>query len=266
MTMMLYLLVGSWMAVANGEVPMILQNMMMMAVQSKSLTSRSVEWGLKERGVRYIIGSDEVGRGCLAGPVMAASCCILTDNFEAYEPIDMLNDSKVLSPAKREAIYQHIVDRPDIYAWHVAERSHAQIDETNILKATMECFAESIEQLVKRYQLPVEGDDNENPNVSQSYCIVDGNKSPKLNVETLGGKLPCRPFVKADSQVYTVALASVIAKVTRDALLKETMHPLYPQYGFDRHKGYGTKDHIIAIHKHGPCPIHRLSFKPLKGR
>lgn len=209
-----------------------------------------VEKGLKkDRNFFPILGSDESGRGCVAGPVVAATCAILCDDWNDYTPIPDVRDSKELAPEQRQAIYDQVVASPDTYAWSVAERSHQVIDESNILLATMECFKDSIEQVVAQ----LSGDHN-------AYSIVDGKKGPKLSID-----IPSRPWVQGDKEVYSVALASIIAKVSRDRMSKE-WHRLYPEYGFDVHNGYATKDHVEAIHRYGPCPIHRLSFKTLKGR
>lgn len=209
-----------------------------------------VERGLKQdRGLFPILGSDESGRGCVAGPVVAATCAIWCDDWSDYHPIPNVRDSKELSVQERQEIYQHVMAHPEVYTWSVAERSNTMIDETNIMVATMECFKESIEQVALRL-----------PNIQNAYSIVDGKKGPKLGI-----KLPSRPWVQGDKQVYSVALASIIAKVTRDTMA-EDWHRQYPEYGFNEHKGYATRDHIEAIHKYGPCPIHRRSFKTLRGR
>jgi ribonuclease HII len=208
-----------------------------------------VEKGLNKRGFHPIIGSDESGTGSIAGPVIAASCCILTEDWSDYIPIDGVDDSKAVSPEERERIYEEVVSQPDVYNWEIAYRSNQEIDDVNILMATMECFKESIEKVTERL-----------PEDHQAYSIVDGQKTPKLAV-----KVPCRPWVKGDAEVYTVALASILAKVSIDRLAAE-WHATYPEYGFDVHKGYATRDHIEAIHRYGPCPLHRLSFKSLKGR
>lgn len=213
----------------------------------KSLLTRSVESGLHERGFRFVVGSDEAGRGCIAGPVVVASCCLLSNAQPCIQDVD---DSKNLCREERNRIHDEILARPDIYAWTVAERSNVDIAESNILLATVDGFCESIESLVEDYDLPL----------NETYCIVDGKKAPKLSIP-----VSCRPYVKGDSKVYTVALASILAKVTRDRIMVDA-HELYPVYGFDEHKGYPTRDHIQAIHTHGPCPLHRMSFKPLKGR
>jgi len=214
---------------------------------AKSLSTRSVESDLHKRGFPFIIGSDEAGRGCIAGPVVVASCCCLS---YTQPSIDGVDDSKNLSEEERRRIYHEILIQPDVYAWTVAESSNVDIEESNILKATMESFRESIEDLVTQFELPF----------NETYSIVDGKKTPKLSIP-----VPCRPYVKGDSKVYTVALASVIAKVTRDHIMINA-HELFPEYGFNKHKGYPTRDHIQAIHTHGHCPLHRMSFKPLKGR
>jgi ribonuclease HII len=208
----------------------------------------AIEKELTDRGFHPIIGSDESGRGCIAGPVIAASCCILQDLSE-YTPIEGVGDSKTLSPEERLRIYKQVLDQPDIYAWEVALRSNTEIEDSNILLATMECFAESIEKLSESI-----------PEDHNAYSIVDGKKGPKLAVD-----IPSRPWVKGDAEVYSVGLASIIAKVTRDNLAMQWNND-YPEYGFDIHKGYATKDHIEALHTHGPCPLHRMSFKSLKGR
>ncbi len=258
-----------------------------------------------DRGVSFVLGSDESGTGCIAGPVVAATCCILPLGMPSwggggpppasssaaaavkrplgqYDPIRLvvsdgtrIRDSKQLTSDERDAIYQEIVDNPHIYDLTVAQRSNQQIDATNnILTSAMECFQESIQELADDFLLCTgsnsinEDDDDDNGGGSSCSCysIVDGRKAPKIRLAGGGGGLmPCRPFVKADSQVLTVALASVIAKVTRDRMAPE-WHERYPQYGFDVHKGYATREHIEAIHRHGPCPLHRMTFKSLKGR
>lgn len=221
----------------------------------------AVEKDLIEFGGYYpIIGSDESGRGSIAGPVVAASCAIIVskeDFWSNYQPIEGVGDSKTLTPETRQRIYNEIINQPNVYAWKVATRSNTEIDKSNILLAAMEAFSESIEQLVLESSL-VES------NQATAYSIVDGKKSPKLS-PNVQKTIPCRPWVKGDAEVYTVALASIIARVTIDQLSKE-WHELYPQYRFDVHKGYATKEHIEAIHKYGPCPLHRMSFKSLKGR
>jgi ribonuclease HII len=282
---------------------------------------------ITDRGYSYILGSDETGRGSIAGPVVTATCCILTltnnnenENGEKTiidasdlptvgllsPPADgrndnnsppnssnnnnninsLIKDSKQLSPEDRERIYEAIVNNPQVYAFSVAQRSNTEIDDTsNIQLATMDAFQESIEDLAENTVFPYifsrqQNGSNSNVNTKDTatatstivipddwedcgcYGIVDGKKSPKIS--TLPS-FPSRPMVQADKQVYTVALASIIAKVTLDRMFKE-WHKEYPNYGFDQNLGYATKDHIEAIHKYGPCPLHRMTFKSLKGR
>ena len=204
------------------------------------------------RGYKHVIGSDEAGRGALAGPVVAASCCILTDDIQSFEPIAGVDDSKALTVEDRRRIYDQVINQPDTYAISVAEVSNEAVDEVNILVATMDCFRQSIEGLVHERGF----------DPTESYGIVDGKKSPKL-VNCPG--LSCRPWVKADTEVYSVAIASIVAKTVRDDLMI-AMHETYPQYDFASNKGYNSADHLIAIHNHGACPIHRMSFAALKDR
>ena len=208
----------------------------------------AVEVDVEARGYHPIIGSDESGRGCIAGPVVAASCCILAD-LSHYQPIEGVADSKLLSPSDRERIFEEVTSHPNIYAWHISQRSSQDIDNSNIMIATMECFKDSIEGLVATL-----------PSNHTAYSIVDGEKTPKLSVG-----VPCRPYVGGDKHVYTVSLASILAKVTRDRLAV-AWHDNFPEYGFDQNKGYITPEHTYAIHKLGPCPLHRRSFKSLRGR
>ena len=233
-----------------------------------------------EKGYSYILGSDETGRGSIAGPVVTASCCILTlqdpTTQQLIDPNELptsallppnsgIKDSKQLSPNEREAIYDIVMENSHTYAVSVAQRSNTEIDETgNILTSTMECFVESIQDLAETKVFPHAESIVSNPTeiASSCYGIVDGKKAPKLSLDA---SFPCRPMVKADQQVYTVALASIIAKVTLDRMFLE-FHQAYPHYNFDQNLGYATKEHIEAIHQHGPCPLHRMTTKSLKGR
>mmetsp|Transcript_9129 Transcript_9129/g.13816 ORF Transcript_9129/g.13816 Transcript_9129/m.13816 type:complete len:244 (-) Transcript_9129:31-762(-) len=214
----------------------------------------SIENQLLQKGYEYIIGTDEVGRGAIAGPVLSTSCCIFINNFEGpVELIHGVDDSKNLSEEARMVIFQKIMENPSVYKFRCAQRSPEQIGETNILKATMECFQESIQEIVINEEIPMD----------LAYAVCDGKSTPKL----AGGPtpIPCRPMVNADGKVYTVSLASIIAKVTRDRIMTEA-HELWPQYNFHLNKGYRTRDHVERIHKYGACPLHRMSFKALKHR
>jgi len=221
------------------------------------------EQSIRSRGYPYVVGCDDTGRGSIAGPVMTAACCLLlkpslsSDDVnailqkEAEDVFSLVKDSKVLTDAMRNTIYQKILNKSDLYAYSFAQRDAQDIDRLNVQKASMECFAESIETLVTEYKLPF----------NETYCLVDGIKSPKLM-----SSIPCRPFVQGDTHILTISMASILAKVKRDQYMITEAHRLYPCYGFDINKGYATRDHIMAIHKHGPSPLHRMTFRSLKGR
>ncbi|MBI2430294.1 MAG: ribonuclease HII [Ignavibacteriales bacterium] len=181
------------------------------------------------QGVRYIAGVDEAGRGPLAGPVVASAVI-----FEQGIVIDGVNDSKKLTEKKREELF-HIIHEQAL-AIGIGIVSHEVIDRINILQASFLAMNKALENLK---QIP-------------QQLLVDGNffRHEKYPVENI---------IKGDSLSHSIAAASIIAKVTRDALMKE-LHEQYPQYGFAKHKGYGTKAHIEAIQKYGYSPIHRRSF------
>lgn len=202
---------------------------------------------LRKRGFTTILGSDESGNGCIAGPIVVATCGLLRDDVE---PIDGVNDSKLLSHDEVQRIYEIVASNEEIYAWNIVLASQEEIDKDDVPTATKQAMRKSIETLVLDYNLQVD----------KTYAIVDGHKTPKLTIA-----LKCRPWVKGDAQVYTVALASILARHTHNKLVKE-MHGMYPEYGFNHNRGYPTRDHIVAIHTHGPSPLHRLTAKPLKGR
>lgn len=183
-----------------------------------------------KRGYKYICGVDEAGRGPLAGPVCAAAV-ILPDGCV----IEGLNDSKKISAKKRERLYDEIIEKA--VGWSVAFGSVEEIESVNILNATYLAMNRAIDGL------PVKAD----------YAIIDGNRVPD------GIKIPCETVVGGDSKSCSVAAASIIAKVTRDRLLMEYDRQ-YPEYGFAKHKGYGTAAHYDAIRKYGITPIHRPSF------
>ncbi len=184
----------------------------------------------RNSGFKYVCGVDEAGRGPLAGPVCAAAV-ILPENCE----IEGLNDSKKLSEKKREALYDVITEKAVAYS--IAYGTIEEIEEFNILNATFLAMNRAIDGL----------------NVSAEVALIDGNRVPK------DIKIPCETVIKGDSKSYSVAAASILAKVTRDRLLYE-YDKQYPQYGFAGHKGYGTKAHYAAIAEHGITPVHRPSF------
>ena len=190
----------------------------------------SFENAAAKRGSLYICGVDEAGRGPLAGPVCAAAV-ILPNGTE----IAGLNDSKALSEKKREALYDVIIETAVSYG--IAFASVEEIEKHNILGATFLAMNRAVEML----------------NPAADYALIDGNKIP-TNI-----KVPSEAIVKGDSKSMSIAAASVLAKVTRDRLMLE-YHEKYPQYGFENHKGYGTKAHCEAILKYGPTNIHRPFF------
>ena len=177
-------------------------------------------------------GVDEAGRGPLAGPVVAAA--VILDDLR---PIKGLADSKTLTAARREKLYDEI--RAKALCCSVAEASVAEIDELNILQATMLAMRRAVEGLRLK---PVK-------------VLVDGNRIPKLD-------MLAEAIVKGDSKVQAISAASILAKVTRDRWCAE-LHDKFPQYGFDQHKGYGTAQHVAALNKFGACPEHRRTFAPV---
>ncbi len=186
------------------------------------------------------IGVDEAGRGPLAGSVVAAAV-ILPPDFHLYG----LTDSKKLSEKKRDSLYQQITDQCD---WSVAEASSIEIDQINILQATMLAMKRAIIDLQEEY--------SKYRGKTIFNVMVDGNHCP--------GIANCIAIVKGDLSESTISAASIIAKVTRDRQMRE-LDSQYPQYGFAQHKGYGTRKHILALSKYGPIQgIHRHTFSPIK--
>jgi len=186
------------------------------------------------------IGVDEAGRGPLVGSVVAAAV-ILPPDFHLYG----LTDSKKLSEKKRDSLYQQITDQCD---WSVAEASSIEIDQINILQATMLAMKRAIIDLQEEY--------SKYRGKTIFNVMVDGNYCPDI--------ANCIAIVKGDLSEPTISAASIIAKVTRDRQMRE-LDSQYPQYGFAQHKGYGTRKHILALSKYGPIQgIHRHTFSPIK--
>jgi ribonuclease HII len=204
-----------------------------------------------KRGYQYVIGSDESGCGCLAGPIIAASCCILTD-LATYVPIDGVDDSKLLSLLERERIYSLVMDHPEIYQSSIITRTNVDIDATSVQDATISGLQESIETLVSN--MPSRTNDDK----KSLYSIVDGHRSPRLPFTS-------RPFKGGDAIVYTVALASILARVTHDRIMLQAAKD-YPLYEFLENGGYASPAHLVALDKHGPSSLHRKSCKPVRGR
>ena len=185
---------------------------------------------LYEKGIEYICGIDEAGRGPLAGPVVVGAVIMPKDSF-----IEGVNDSKKISEKKREKIYDQILDEAIAYSIGVIDRD--TIDEINILNATKLGVKKAVSTLKQRPEV----------------IMVDA----LTGIDTDG--IPYISVVKGDAKNYSIAAASIIAKVTRDRMMKE-WDEVYPDYGFAKHKGYGTAEHIRIIKEKGPCLIHRKSF------
>jgi len=189
---------------------------------------------VREKGFRFIAGVDEAGRGPLAGPVVAAAC-ILPEGFL----LENLNDSKLLTPALREKLYHQLIDNPQVQ-YGIGIVDPKTIDEINILQASFKAMLIAVENLPQR----------------PDYLLIDGKQIPNQAI-------PAEGIIKGDSLSQSIAAASILAKYTRDQIMDEN-HKRWPNYGFASHKGYATKAHIDAIKAHGPCPVHRLSFEPVK--
>lgn len=189
-----------------------------------------IEKEIIESGKKIVAGVDEAGRGPLAGPVCAASV-ILPVDLE----IEGLNDSKKLSEKKREKLYDIIIDKAVAYDIQLVDNEI--IDEINILQATMLAMTNAVNSL----------------SVKPDFVIIDGNRLP----EQL--EIPAKAVVKGDAKSMSIAAASILAKVTRDRLMLELAKE-YPEYEFERHKGYGTKLHCEKLREFGPCKIHRKTF------
>lgn len=183
----------------------------------------------EEKGFRAVCGIDEAGRGPLAGPVCAAAVILPIDC-----QIEGLDDSKKLSEAKREALFQEV--QSHAVAYGIGWASEQEIDQINILQATFLAMNRAVEALTQM----------------ADYALVDGNRMPPLPISG-------ETVVKGDGKCACIAAASILAKVSRDRLLRE-LDKQYPEYGFGEHKGYGTKGHYEAIKKYGILPIHRRSF------
>lgn len=191
---------------------------------------KEIESRLYKEGIETICGIDEAGRGPLAGPVVVAAV-IMPKNSQ----IEGVNDSKKVSEKKREMLYEQIIKEAISYSVGIIDQK--EIDEINILNATKKGLTLAIKEL----------------KVKPNIILVDA----LTKIDTLG--IPYTSIVKGDAKSYSIASASIIAKVTRDRIMRE-WDEVYPQYGFEKHKGYGTKMHIDVIKEYGICPLHRLSF------
>ncbi|MEW6089111.1 MAG: ribonuclease HII [bacterium] len=185
------------------------------------------------KGCNFIAGVDEVGRGPLAGPVVA---CALILPKEFY--LEEIDDSKKLSPRKREELFDIIKNKA--LTLGLGRVDENVVDRINVRQA---CFL-AMKKAIKSLE------------IKPGCLLVDGEKIPQIGI-------PQIPVIRGDSLSFTISSASIIAKVTRDRLMDE-YHKLWPEYNFINHKGYGTKEHLLSLKKHGPCPIHRRSYQPVK--
>lgn len=182
-----------------------------------------------------VAGLDEAGRGPLAGPVVAAA--IIIPGLECH-PVRII-DSKKLTPSRREAAFLYLKTHPDIVIG-VGIVDHAEIDRINILEATRKAMWLAVEELA----------------TPPGYLLIDGLLLPGLSI-------PQRRLIRGEEESVSIAAASIIAKVTRDRIMVACDRE-YPVYGFARHKGYGTREHLEMLDRHGPCPLHRFSFRPVR--
>jgi ribonuclease HII len=193
--------------------------------------SRTIENAVRRLGYLHVAGVDEVGRGCLAGPVVAAAVALRAEHYVAG-----VADSKVLTAEDRERLYGRIIGAS--IAWSVSIVDAVEIDRINIHKASLQAMRDAVMSLV-----PLPG-----------FVLVDGFRIPDLLIAQ-------RPIIGGDRKSTAIAAASILAKVTRDRLMAE-LHALDPRYGFDRHKGYATREHLDAVGRFGYSPVHRRTFRP----
>ena len=199
------------------------------------MPSYDMERALHDEGYAVVCGVDEAGRGPLCGSVVAAAC-ILPDGLDIPE----LNDSKKLTPKKRDKLFDLIKEKAIAYG--IAEGTVEEINQLNILEADLLAMRRAIDSLHTPDGTPYKAD----------FALIDGNIDRDF-------QLPAHAVVKGDSLSMSIAAASILAKVTRDRMC-EDMDKAYPRYGIAKHKGYGTKEHMAALREHGPSPIHRTKF------
>ena len=198
--------------------------------EQRLIKLKEIEEELYMSGTNCICGIDEAGRGPLAGPVVVAACIM-----PRYSMIEGVNDSKKVSEKKREELYEKIINEAISYGVGIIDQK--EIDRINILNATKEGLTMAVKELSIRPDL----------------ILVDA----LTKIDTDG--IPYKSIVKGDAKCYSISAASIIAKVTRDRIMRQ-WDEVYPQYGFVKHKGYGTAEHIAAIKEYGLCPLHRRSF------
>ena len=198
----------------------------------RSVPDFSIE---KESGKKMVAGVDEAGRGPLCGPVVAGAVVFLKYDFD---DMPLITDSKQMNEKQRDAAYDWITNNKDI-VWATAQCSAAEIDELNILQASLTAMTRAVNAL----------------NIKPEYCLIDGNKMPDTIIGTA--------VVKGDAKSLSIAAASILAKVTRDRLMHD-LSKQFPQYGWDKNAGYPTPEHLCAIQKYGVNEHYRKTFKPVK--
>jgi ribonuclease HII len=206
----------------------------------------ALEKRLKKRGGKIIVGLDEVGRGALSASVTAAAVSVQKFSIFNHQFLKKLKDSKKLSSQKREKIFKMLGNLSEV-EWGIGRVSEKIIDKINILQATKLAMKRAVNNLISK---------NKKKNAKVDFLLIDGNFSIDSNI-------PQKSIVKGDEKIFLIKLASIIAKVSRDKSMLR-YHKQYPQYRFDKHKGYGTKLHFKMLKKYGPCKIHRKSFNPIK--
>lgn len=199
------------------------------------MSTLALETKLKRKGYKVIVGLDEAGRGPLAGPVTAAAVTVAINS--KLQIAKGLKDSKKLSPKRREEIYKILKNHPQV-KWEIGRVFEKVIDKINILQATKLAMERAVKKL------------------KADFLLIDGNFG-------INSDVPQKSIVKGDEKIFLIKLASIVAKVTRDRAMVR-YHKKYPQYRFDKHKGYGTKLHFELLRKYGPCKIHRRTFSPVK--
>ena len=195
---------------------------------------KKYEENLYKEGIKYICGIDEAGRGPLAGPVVVGAVVMPRDSM-----LEFVNDSKKVTAKRREKLYEEI--KKEAIAYGIGIIPQEEIDKVNILNATKEGLHTALGGVIEKLK------------TKPGIVIVDALRE----IDTFG--ITYESIIKGDATCYTISCASILAKVTRDRIMEE-WDKIYPEYKFAKHKGYGTKEHIEAIKKYGPCPIHRKSF------
>ncbi|MBR4315500.1 MAG: ribonuclease HII [Alphaproteobacteria bacterium] len=215
----------------------------MVRINKVKQISFDIEKSFMQSDDDIILGVDEAGRGCLVGPVVAG-CCWINQNKFPYEILCKIDDSKKISEKNREDIFQKLSTLPDdVFMFEYDAVSSNVIDEINILQASLLAMKNAYEKLLPRLKkLP-------------KITLVDGNKAPLIT--------PCHTVISGDAKSYSIAAASIVAKVMKDRLLNEIGKD-FPEYEFDKNKGYGTKSHLEALEKYGITKYHRKTYAPVK--